>query len=97
MPSHKSDSLARGLERLSLSCFVCSPAFGLLHFLPQDACGLLLENTGERHQDVPGSAHWSLSPFGGCSCLAPGECRQEERSDEAAHSRPATTSPSGGC
>lgn len=56
MRSHKSGSLARGLERLSLSCFVCSPAFGLPYFLPQDACGLLLENIGEQHQDVPHSA-----------------------------------------
>lgn len=59
---NKSDSFARGLECLYLSCFVCSLAFGLLYFLPQDACGLLMENIREQHQDVPHSA---------CCCQQP--------------------------
>lgn len=62
MHINKSDSFARGLECLSLSCFVCSLAFGLLYFLPQDACGLLMENIREQHQDVPHSA---------CCCQQP--------------------------
>lgn len=62
MHINKSDSFARGLECLSFSCFVCSLAFGLHYFLPQDACGLLMENIREQHQDVP------LSP---CCCQQP--------------------------
>lgn len=98
---NKSDSFARGLECLYLSCFVCSLAFGLLYFLPQDACGLLMENIREQHQDVPHSACCCQQPtcsllslFGRCSfypCLAPGEFQEDETSNEAWHSRPATT------
>lgn len=106
MNFNKSDSFARGLECLSLSCFVCSLAFGLLYFLPQDACGLLMENIREQHQDVPHSACccqqptcWLLSLFDRCSfypCLAPGEFWKDEISNEVWCSCPATTNHSCG-
>lgn len=98
---NKSDSFARGLECLYLSCFVCSLAFGLLYFLPQDACGLLMENIREQHQDVPHSACYCgqptcslLSLFGRCSfypCLGSWGISKDEISNEAWHSCPATT------
>lgn len=98
---NKSDSFPRGLKCLYLSCFVCSLAFGLLYFLPQDACGLLMENIREQYQDVPLSACCCQQPtcsllslFGRCSfypCLAPGEFQKDEISNESWHSCPATT------
>lgn len=101
MHLNKSDSFARGLECLSLSCFVCSLAFGLLYFLPQDACGLLIGNIREQHQDVSHSACccqqptcWLLSLFGRWSfypCLALGEFGKDEIANEVWHSHPATT------
>lgn len=98
---NKSDSFTRGLKCLYLSCFVCSLAFGLLYFLPQDACGLLMENIREQHQDVPHSTCCCQQPtcsllslFSRCSfypCLAPGEFQKDEISNESWHSCPATT------